>query len=634
MKIWLTLLLFITLFSTHTVFAAETIVVRDPAVQLIGKHVLFFEDEKRDFSKEQVLEWRTDFQSVNKDVFVEIASPSAFWFYFSMQNLSNEDLWMDISNSNLTDIKLFTYNSNFELLDSLHTGCLVNDPTSNNKGFTFQSLLIERAQQDTMHFLLKVETQLVYEVPLFVGGIKEIVQNRNYYDYASVFVFGAFLLMLLYNLFLFFVTKDAIYIYYSFYLGTAIIIGTYLNNFPFIELIIGKNLAYMYLDTWLWLIFFSTALFTIRYFDLKKTDRTFFWMMIGLSIIFFCFGIANLFVPLYYLANVFQLVAMVFYVICLVYSYRLLLRGVKRARLYCAGWTFMMLGAIIYLMVYNGMIPYNAFTRNVSYVGSLLEILIFSIALGRRITDLQLSQTELNYTLVQKNTELLEVNESLDSFNYHVSHDLKTVLNNTIALSRMAKKYQAKKDDAKVEEIIGKLENVAINGSETVQSLLSLGRLDTFLRQDNTIFINLKDELNLILENHNLKELIQVIVDKDEIGEYNFHPKAFESIFLNLLTNSVKYNKNKPQAKIRFLQDSKFITFIYSDNGIGIDLEKYGKKLFKPFERAGTEGKYEGTGVGLYLVKRIVTSLQGEITVNSELGAGSEFIVKFKRPQS
>ncbi len=631
MKIWTPLFLLYALFASHAGYTVETIVIRDPAVQLIGKHVLFFEDEKRDYSKEQVLERRTDFQSVNKDVFVEIASPSAFWFYFSVQNLTQTDLWLDISNSNLTDIKLYTYNANFELVDSLHTGCMVENPLRPNKGFTFQTLLLERSAQDTLHFLMRVETQLVYEVPLFIGGIEGIVQNRNYYDFASIFICGAFLLMLLYNLFLFFATKDSIYLYYSFYLGTAVIIGTYLNNFPFIELLIGKNLAYMYLDTWLWLIFFSTALFTIRYFDLKKTDRTFYRIMLVLSVIFFAFGIANLMMPLYYLANLFQLVAMIFYVLCLVYSYRLWLRGDKRAGLYCVGWTFMMVGAILYLMVYNGLIPYNALTRNIAYLGSLLEILVFSIALGRRITDLQRSQTELNYSLVQKNRELTEVNESLDSFNYHVSHDLKTVLNNTIALSRMAKKYQSKKDDAKVDEIIGKLENVAINGSETVQSLLSLGRLDTFLRQDNTVHINLKNELNSILENHNLKDLIQVVVDKDEIKEYNFHPKAFESIFQNLLTNSVKYNLNQPHVRIEFLQDAEFVTFIYRDNGIGIDLDKYGKKLFKPFERAGTEGKYEGTGVGLYLVKRIVTSLNGEISVKSTLGKGSEFTLKFKR---
>jgi len=94
-------------------------------------------------------------------------------------------------------------------------------------------------------------------------------------------------------------------------------------------------------------------------------------------------------------------------------------------------------------------------------------------------------------------------------------------------------------------------------------------------------------------------------------------------------------NPGKPFSVISHsFGSATFITFVYRDNGIGIDLDKYGKKLFKPFERAGTEDKYEGTGVGLYLVKRIVTSLQGEITVNSHLGKGSEFIMKFKRPQS
>lgn len=119
----------------------------------------------------------------------------------------------------------------------------------------------------------------------------------------------------------------------------------------------------------------------------------------------------------------------------------------------------------------------------------------FSIALGRRITNLKLAQDKLNASLITKNQELNSINESLDSFNYHVSHDLKTVLNNTIALTRMIKKYNGLNDSKKVGEISEKLEKLAINGNETVQSFLSIGRIDSLLREDQNESIDVNDEI-------------------------------------------------------------------------------------------------------------------------------------------
>lgn len=621
--------LFIGLLIWQSFAIGQPIIFNESKIQLIGSHVKYFEDESREMPLKEAVSKKDEFNTYKKDVFVHHATPSKFWFYFSIENQTDVDLWIDIANSNLTYVDLYTFDKDFNLIDSLHTGCLVENKSA-GKGYTFQSKLIERNCTTTKHFFLNVETQLVYEVPLFVGSVGEIMNNRNYYDFASVFVVGAFVLMMFYNLFLYFVTLDRIYIYYSLYLLSAIFIGTYLNNFPIIELFIGKNLAYNYLDTWLWVIFVSTGVFTIRYFNLRKLDPTFYKAILVLNGIFLGFGIANLFLPLYYLANLFQVAAMIFYIVCLIFSYRLLLRGVERARLYCAGWTFMMIGAILYLFVYNGLIPYNALTRNVAYLGSLLEILIFSIALGRRITDLQRRQLQLNNTLVQKNTELTDVNESLDSFNYHVSHDLKTVLNNTLALSRMAKKYHNKNDANRLDEIIDKLESVAINGSETVQSFLSLGRLDTILKEGHTEKINLENELELILTQHNLKSQITVEIVQNQVQYFNIHPKAFESIYVNFLTNSIKYNNGKPIAWIKFSKTKDGVQFSYRDNGKGIDLEKYSANLFKPFQRAGADEKYEGTGVGLYLVKRIVSNLGGTIEVQSELGKGTELIICFK----
>ena len=498
-----------------------------------------------------------------------------------------------------------------------------------NDHFTFIHPVLEPEEKGLHHFLIRIETNLIFEVPIYLGSMSEILSNRNTFDYVSLLFIGAIALMFFYNLSIYIVVKDKIYLYYSIYLITVFITGTYLNNFPIIEILLGKNIAHNLLDTYLWTVFVTIGLFTIQYFKLKQLDPFFYKLIWVFMLIFIGMGIANIFIPLVYIANIYTLFSVIYFLACLILSYRLLIRGVQGARLFCIGWSFMILGVLLYVLVYEGYIHYNAFTRNISYIGSTIEILIFSIALGRRITNLKLAQDKLNASLITKNQELNSINESLDSFNYHVSHDLKTVLNNTIALTRMIKKYNGLNDSKKVGEISEKLEKLAINGNETVQSFLSIGRIDSLLREDQNESIDVTDEIKKILEINELTNKIDVEIRKQEFKSLRMHPKAFESVFLNLFTNTIKYNHQPPKAEIQFLIDGKNLIIEYRDNGIGIDLKKYGNELFKPFIRAGYYENQEGSGVGLYLIKRIVTSYGGSISVESELGKGSLFRIIF-----
>lgn len=624
------LILLVLLFNTHSAWT-ESILVENSEARLIGKQTEVLLDEFSNLTLSDVINQLDDFESCKEDVFVHFATPSTFWFHFSIENKSGDDLWLDIANSNLNSIVIYRLDAKMSLIDSIETGCLFDNSKHENQGFTFQNLLLEKKDKGIFHFFIKVKTNLVYEVPLYLGNVSSIKNNRAHFDYLSLFILGCFVIMIVYNLFIFFVTKDKIYIYYCFYLVAAVFTGSYLNNYPLVELFVGKNLAYNYLNVWLWILFFATSLFTIRFFDLKKTDPFFYKVILVFVVAFIALGVANLFVPLYRLANLNRIIGLLYYLVVLFYSYRLWFRGVKRAKLYCIGWSFMIIGAIMFIFVTSGLIQYNAFTRNISYFGATIEVLIFSFALARRINDLQISESMLNISLTHKNKELVDLNESLDSFNYHVSHDLKTVLNNTLALTKMINKYHDLNDGQRVKEILDKLEKVATNGRETVQSFLSLGRLDTILSDELQVELNLQNELNHVIEKHNLSELITVEVEVDEIHALKIHEKAFESVFLNLLTNSIKYNNSYPKAWIRFEVQGDEYVIIYRDNGLGIDLGKYESVLFKPFKRAGNSELFEGSGVGLFLVKRIVTSLNGEIKVESELGEGVTFTIRFNR---
>lgn len=621
----------ILLFSWSFLFVissfSKEITLNSDECHLIGENISFFEDATNQMDFRDVLNQLNTFQQNTDPLYAGPASSSTFWFHFTANNQSEKELWIDINNANLTKIQFYKFNQEYELVDSTVTGCLFPDETRASDVYTFQFPVLGEEDTFNHHFLLGIQTYLAFEIPIYIGSYETVTNNRKKFDYVSVFFIGAVLLLLLYNFFIFLVTKDKIYLYYVAYLLAVIVIGTYLQNFPIIETLFGKTISYTYLDTWLWLIFATTGLFTMVYFDLRKVAPVFYKILMAEMLVFVLFGLANLFIPLSEIANYYQIAAVLFYITCLVIGYALLFRGLKRAKLYCIGWTGMMVGAILYLMVYNGYLPYNAFFRNISYYGTMFEILVFSIALGQRINQLRIKEKDLNKDLLDKNKELTGLNDSLDSFNYHVSHDLKTVLNNTRALTLMAEKYNEQENTEKIREILGKLRSVNNNGVETVQSFLSLGQVDTIFSEDNVSNLSLADEIDKIIERHNLSQQITVRIRKNEIGQIRIHEKALESIFLNLFTNTIKYNQKEPKAELFFLKEGEQLLLKYVDNGIGIDLDKYGADLFKPFQRANPGTDKEGNGVGLYLIKRILDNYGGTIEVQSELGQGTTFII-------
>jgi len=237
-------------------------------------------------------------------------------------------------------------------------------------------------------------------------------------------------------------------------------------------------------------------------------------------------------------------------------------------------------------------------------------------------------QKKLNDELTKTNNVMKETNELLDTFNYHVSHDLKTVLNNQLALSKMARKYTRQKNWEKLEEITDKLIGVGENGLATVSHFLVMSK-EGYLNDNQNESIRFKEHISKILIESGCERRVDVIYDTVEFDTLFIQPKVFESIFINLLTNSIKYSRRRPEVRFQLKQSQEGKTIVYSDNGIGIDLEEDGDKLFRPFRRVDNGVKREGTGVGLFIVRKLVQAYSGKIEVKSELGKGTEFTLFF-----
>jgi chemotaxis family two-component system sensor kinase Cph1 len=116
----------------------------------------------------------------------------------------------------------------------------------------------------------------------------------------------------------------------------------------------------------------------------------------------------------------------------------------------------------------------------------------------------------------------------------------------------------------------------------------------------------------------------KIIVDK--LPTIHVHRIWKRQLFMNLISNALKFNESKtPKIEVLYEERENDHLFKVRDNGIGIE-EKYLERIFNLFERAPTEKKYDGTGAGLAICKKIVEHLGGKIRVESTPGKGSTFI--------
>lgn len=237
--------------------------------------------------------------------------------------------------------------------------------------------------------------------------------------------------------------------------------------------------------------------------------------------------------------------------------------------------------------------------------------------------------------LKRLNENLQATNEALDSFNYHVSHDLKTVLSNTESLTMMLKKYVGTENHSKVQEITDRLLKISLSGQDTVKSFLAFSKATSVIFDENETALALKPEIEKIKETYFKDAQLELNITEQDFNKLKINKKALESLMLNLISNAIKYNDNAAvKVDILFKKKYGFKKIIVADNGIGIDTKANEDKLFKPFEKIQNNKQAEGTGVGLYLVKKIMGAYGGYVRIESVLGKGSTFILAFPNKDS
>ncbi len=218
--------------------------------------------------------------------------------------------------------------------------------------------------------------------------------------------------------------------------------------------------------------------------------------------------------------------------------------------------------------------------------------------------------------------EVESVNQELKDFAYIVSHDLKAPLRAISTLASWLSIDYKDKLEEEGKEQLGLLVKRASRMNDLINGILEYSRLGRI--KEKKVKVNLNEIVSEVIEVIAPPENIKISVE-NELPSIVFEKTRITEVFQNLLSNAVKY-LDKPQGviKIGCIDDNSYWKFSVSDNGPGIE-EKYFEKIFQIFQTLSPRDELEGTGVGLTLIKKIVTMYGGNIWLKSEIGRGSTF---------
>jgi|GEM_PF-413714 PAS domain S-box-containing protein len=243
--------------------------------------------------------------------------------------------------------------------------------------------------------------------------------------------------------------------------------------------------------------------------------------------------------------------------------------------------------------------------------------------------ELQLLNEMLEQKVAERTLDLENANKELEAFSYSVSHDLRAPLRAIDGFSYM---LLSKHSDQLSEEGARYLERIRYNVyqmGQLIDAILNFSRMSRQPLVDQTVY-----------PSPLVKEIIEELLPQGEGRDIKFNikelppltgdPSLVRQVFSNLLSNAMKFTRKRDPAKIEVgsMEKDGRIVYYVRDNGVGFDMQ-YRDKIFGVFQRLHPAQEYEGAGIGLTIVQRIIQRYRGAIWVESEVDKGTTVFFTF-----
>jgi signal transduction histidine kinase len=263
------------------------------------------------------------------------------------------------------------------------------------------------------------------------------------------------------------------------------------------------------------------------------------------------------------------------------------------------------------------------------------ELIIANMELALQNIERENRSAELinaNDVLATRTAELVTANKDLESFSYSVSHDMRAPLRAIHGYARILKEDYESKLDSEASRLINRIVDNTKKMGQLIDELLAFSRLG---RKEMVIvnipMQNMVENLCNEIQSEHPEQKVKFTIQN--LLPIQGDSTSLKQTWINLISNAVKYSgrKENPTIEIGCFEKAEEIVYFIKDNGAGFDMRFY-NKLFGVFQRLHSDEQFEGTGVGLAIVHRIITKHGGKVWGESKVNEGATFY--FSIPQN
>ncbi len=498
----------------------------------------------------------------------------------------------------------------------------------------------DAAENKTLY--LRVQSSTSVQIPLDLRD-RETFAAQDHNEQALLgMYYGMLLIMCLYNFWLYFGLRDVSYLYYlGHVLGVCWL------------MLMQHGLAYEYL--WPESVWWNNRahaysaygagifalLFCRSFLNLRQVAPVLDRIVLGCALLCAFTAILGTWLPMHLHALGTAPVGLVGITVALIAGGTALSRGYRPARFYLLAWAMLMVGMLMLLLRNVGGLPRTPLTNSGLMLGSILDVALLSLALADRLQHMKAETDRLNAglgKLVDERTrelrtaygELQAQDEARTTFFTNISHEIRTPL--TLLLSPIETMSSEHIDAAERGRLLAIMRKNGRNLLKLVNDLLDVSRLDAGRSSFEPRELNLTALSREVVSNFEeaaqragLQLEFQNTAGGDVIAKLD--AEKIEKVLFNLIGNALKFTHHG-SVLVSVASNDEGVALSVADTGIGIPRDQHASifERFRQVDGSDTR-KFEGTGIGLYIVRRFTELHGGSVRLVSEPGTGSTFTI-------